>query len=399
MAFVRARHKWMRLLSQTPSKQPRFGGVFCALWLVRAIVSGACKDVEHRAGQGSEKGKVMSTVIKQGLTNHVTLVLDRSGSMAGKERAVIKAVDAQITSLAEMSKKMDQETRVTVVIFDEVVDVLVYDKDVLRLPSIAEYYEPRGMTALVDATMRSIEDLEKIPELYSDHAYLLFVVTDGAENRSQNTPSSLSRKVQGLNDNWTVAALVPDMRGEQYAIKCGFPPGNILQWDTTTTAGFERAASQIQQATSTFMQNRATGLRGSRSVFSTGSEAVNTQSVQALTPLSPANYQLIHVSNDSVMRHKEIKQWVEKEAGHSYVTGSAFYELTKSEKIQPHKKICVMEKKTKKVYSGTEARDLIGLPQMEVRVRPDFNKDYSIFVQSTSTNRHLVGNTTLLLMV
>lgn len=341
----------------------------------------------------------MSTLISQGLTNHVTLVLDRSGSMAGKEKAVIKAVDAQIASLAEMSTKMDQETRVTVVIFDEVVDVLVYDKDVLRLPSIAEYYKPRGMTALVDATLKSIEDLEKIPELYSDHAYLLFVVTDGAENRSGSTPSALSRKVQSLKDNWTVAALVPDMMGEQYAMKCGFPPGNILQWDTTTAAGFERAADQIKAATSTFMQNRATGLRGSRSVFSTGAEAVNTQSVQSLVPLDTSSYQLIHVSNDSVMRNKEIKKWVEQEAGHRYVTGSAFYELTKSEKIQPHKKIAVMEKKTKKVYSGREARDLIGLPQMEVRVRPDFNPDYSIFVQSTSTNRHLVGNTTLLLMV
>lgn len=151
----------------------------------------------------------MSTLIKQGLTNHVTLVLDRSGSMMGREQAVIEAVDAQITSLAEMSVKMDQETRVTVVIFDDEVDVLVYDKDVLRLPSIAEYYKPRGMTALVDATLRSIEDLEKIPELYSDHAFLLFVVTDGAENRSRSTPSALSRKVQTLKENWTVAALVP----------------------------------------------------------------------------------------------------------------------------------------------------------------------------------------------
>lgn len=401
MAFVRARHKWMRLLSQTPSKQPRFGGVFCALWLVRAIVSGACKDVEHRAGQGSEKGKVMSTVIKQGLTNHVTLVLDRSGSMAGKERAVIKAVDAQITSLAEMSKKMDQETRVTVVIFDEVVDVLVYDKDVLRLPSISEYYEPRGMTALVDATLKSIEDLKKIPELYSDHAYLLFVVTDGAENRSQNTPSALSRTVQGLKDNWTVAALVPDMRGEQYAIKCGFPPGNILQWDTTSAAGFDKAASHIQQATSTFMQNRAAGVRSSRSVFSTDASTVNSATIQqaGLTPLDTNSYHLVHVTNDSVMRNLKIKDWVEKEAGHRYVIGNAYYELTKTEKIQPQKRIAVLNKKTQRIYAGQEARDLIGLPSMEVRVKPDFNPEFSIFVQSTSTNRHLVGNTKILLMV
>lgn len=338
------------------------------------------------------------TVIKQGLTNHVTLVLDRSGSMRGREQAVIRAVDAQIASLAEMSQKMDQETRVTVVIFDDVVEVLVYDKDVLRLPSIAEHYKPRGMTALVDATLKSIEDLEKLPELYSDHAFLLFVVTDGAENRSQNTPSALARKVRTLGENWTVAALVPDMQGEQYALKCGFPGGNILQWDATTTAGFERAASRIKVATDNFMQSRASGVRGTRSVFSTGSEAVNAQSVKStLVPLPTESYQILHVSNDSVMRNKEIKMWVEQEAGHRYTTGRAFYELTKSEKIQPQKRIMVMEKKTKKMYGGQQARDLLGLPDIEVRVKPDFNPEYSVFVQSTSVNRHLVGNTKLIL--
>ena len=343
----------------------------------------------------------MSTVIKQGLTNHVTLILDRSGSMHGKERAVIQAMDAQIASLAEMSQKMDQETRVTVVIFDHEVDVLVYDKDVLRLPSIAKYYQTRrGMTSLLDATMQSIEDLQKIPELYSDHAYFLVVITDGEENKSTaTTPSMLQQKMRSLGDNWTLSALVPDMLGEKNALKYGFPPGNILQWDTTTTAGFEQAASRIQTATSNFMTARASGVRGSRSVFSTGADAVNASSVkQTLKPLGTGSYQLIHVSNDSVMRNKEIRAWVEQEAGHRYTTGQAFYQLTKSEKIQPQKKVCVLEKKTKKVYGGDAARDLIGLPDHETRVRPDFNPDYTVFVQSTSTNRHLVGNTTLLLM-
>lgn len=342
----------------------------------------------------------MGTVIKQGLTNHVTLVLDRSGSMQSHKNAVIRAVDAQIASLAEMSVKMDQETRVTVVIFDDVVDVLVYDKDVLRLPSIKEYYQPRNMTALVDATLRSIDDLEKIPELYSDHAYLLFVLTDGAENASGNTPSTLAARVRGLRDNWTVAALVPDMRGEQYAKQCGFPPGNILQWDVSSAAGFQQAADTISRATETFMANRAAGVRGSTSVFSTSAEAVNAKTIQqaGLDAVSPSLFQIVHVTNDAAMRNPAIKDWVTHEAGHHYRTGMAFYELTKSEKIQPGKAVMVMEKKTKKVYGGQAARNLLGLPDMEVRVRPDFNADYKIFVQSTSVNRKLVGNTSILLM-
>ena len=346
----------------------------------------------------------MSTIIKQGLTNHVTLVLDRSGSMSGKEQAVIKAVDAQISSLADMSQKMDQETRVTVVIFDDVVEVLVYDKDVLRLPSIKEYYKPRGATALVDATLKSIEDLEKIPELYSDHAYLMFVVTDGVENRSRNTPSMLERKIRTLGDNWTVAALVPDMRGEQYALKCGFPGGNILQWDTTTTAGFEQAASKIKAATSSFMQSRAAGVRGSRSVFVGGQLDATSVKMSNLKPLPTSDYQLVPVvrTNDTFTHPKngpvvEIKKFVDH-AYPPYRVGRTYYQLVKSEKVQGNKQVAVRDKKTSKVYAGSDARKLIGLPDHDVTVRPGANPEYDLFIQSSSTNRHLPLGTKVLVL-
>lgn len=339
----------------------------------------------------------MGTIIKQGMTNHVTLVIDRSGSMHGLERAVISAVDAQVKSLAELSEKMDQETRVTIVIFDDVVDVLVYDKDVLRLPSIEEYYKPRARTALVDATLQAIEDLKKIPELYSDHAYILFALTDGQENASRNTPSTLSRTVAQLPDNWTVAALVPDLRGEDYAKRCGFPAGNILQWDTTSEAGFRKAADSIQTATETFMRNRAAGVRGSTSVFSTGADAVNAQTVSSLTPLSPTSYHLVHVTADSAVKYPKSRDWVEQEAGLKFSLGCLHYELTKTETIQRTKSVLVLEKETGRVYGGSEARALIGLPDMDVRVKPDANPKFSVFVQSTSTNRKLVPNTKVLL--
>ena len=80
-------------------------------------------------------------------------------------------------------------------------------------------------------------------------------------------------------------------------------------------------------------------------------------------------------------------------------TGGAFYQLSKSEKIQARKQIAVLEKKTDRVYTGPEARALLGLPDNEVRVKPDHNDNFTIFVQSTSVNRKLVPNTRLLLML
>lgn len=340
----------------------------------------------------------MKTVLKQGLTNHVAIVMDASDSMSIHHNAVIQAVDEQIAQLARLSKEMDQDTRVTVVIFSSTAKVLIYDKDVLRLPSIREYYHPNGMTALVDATLLALDDLSELPEKYTDHAYFCIVLTDGQENASKNRPSVLAQRVSQLADNWTLAALVPNMRGEDYAQRCGFPPGNIAVWDRRTAAGFDQAASSIRQATENFMTNRAAGIRSSRSVFSTGSDVVNAASVRqaGLTPLPRNNYQIVSVPDD-VKARPEIRPFVQ-EYGYTFRTGNAFYELMKTETIQASKSIAVLEKKTKQVYTGPEARGLIGLPDMDVRVKPDYNTDYTIFVQSTSVNRKLMPGTQLLIM-
>ena len=64
-------------------------------------------------------------------------------------------------------------------------------------------------------------------------------------------------------------------------------------------------------------------------------------------------------------RDAAITEWV-IECGHAYRTGGAFYQLSKSEKIQARKQIAVLEKKTDRVYTGPEARALLGLPDTEV---------------------------------
>jgi hypothetical protein len=41
------------------------------------------------------------------------------------------------------------------------------------------------------------------------------------------------------------------------------------------------------------------------------------------------------------------------------------------------------------VFVGDGARQLLGLPDHIVSVKPDMNPDYTIFIQSNSVNRHL----------
>ncbi|MFE2141060.1 vWA domain-containing protein [Streptomyces sp. NPDC059456] len=341
----------------------------------------------------------------QNYINHVALVLDASSSMSHLNRKVVEVADQQIAYLARRSQELDQETRVTVYVFADKVECVIYDKDVLRMPSLKQMYRVGGMTALLAATLKSQRELAQTAQLYGDHSFLTFVLTDGQENASHrctDAPSgnprelvqAVSQLIATQQDNWTLAVLVPDQMGKREAMQCGFPKDNIAIWDATSTQGLEDAGEVIKQATEKFMVGRSQGIRGSRAVFSMGADTVNKDTIEAagLTPVDPSEYQLIPVARDA-----GIREWV-VESGNTYRTGCAFYQLSKSEKVQARKQIAVLEKKTDRVYTGPEARALLGLPDVEVRVKPDHNDDFTIFVQSTSVNRKLVPNTRLLLM-
>ncbi|MFF8382185.1 vWA domain-containing protein [Streptomyces kanasensis] len=342
----------------------------------------------------------------QNYINHVALVLDASSSMSRLSHKVVEVADQQIAYLARRSRELDQETRVTVYVFADKVECVIYDKDVLRMPSLKQLYRVGGMTALLAAALKSQRELAQTAQLYGDHSFLTFVLTDGQENASHRCPdsptkdprelvSAVSEMIETQGVNWTLAVLVPDQMGKREAMQCGFPKDNIAIWDATSTQGLEEAGQVIQQATEKFMVGRTKGIRGSRAVFSTGAEAVNKETIKAagLTPAKPSAYRLIPVTRDAAIR-----DWV-VESGHTYHTGGAFYQLSKSEKIQARKQIAVLEKKTDRVYTGDEARSLLRLPDVEVRIKPDHNDDFTIFVQSTSVNRKLVPNTRLLLML
>ncbi|WP_330300212.1 vWA domain-containing protein [Streptomyces sp. NBC_00503] len=342
----------------------------------------------------------------QNFINHVALVLDASSSMSHLSGKVVEVADQQISYLARRSQELDQETRVTVYVFADKVSCVIYDKDVLRMPSLKQMYRVGGMTALLAATLKSQRELAQTAQLYGDHSFLTFVLTDGQENASHRCPDAptrdprelvqaVAKMVETQEDNWTLAVLVPDQMGKREAMQCGFPKNNIAMWDATSTQGLEEAGQVIQEATEKFMVGRTKGIRGSRAVFSTGAETVNKDTIKAagLTPANPSEYQLIPVAREAAIR-----DWV-VESGHNYRTGCAFYQLSKSEKIQARKQIAVLEKKTDRVYTGPEARAVLGLPDAEVRIKPDHNDDFTIFVQSTSVNRKLVPNTRLLFMV
>jgi hypothetical protein len=374
---------------------------------------------------------------EQGYVHHVAVVLDESWSMNHIKHDLIKAVDRTVETLARDSKEWEHETRVTIYTFnsegvgsphghpDGNVRCQHYDKDVLRLPSIADRYKPAGGTPLIDATLKAIDDLAQTPELYGDHAFLVYVLTDGDENTSKVATTAagkaraLTSRIERLPDNWTIACFVPNFQSAQRARNYGYP--NVAEWDATTAHGVEEVGEVIQRTTRTWMENRAKGTRSAgRSLFVGGQVDAAAIKAAKLTPLSASEYAIVPVTplnglvqekpdpalkkppagqpdTRPLVPYMEIEPFISR-AHPPFRVGKAYYELVKSETIKGNKQLAILEKKTGKVYLGDGVRQMLGLPEENKTVKPDFNKEYTIYVQSTSLNRHLYLHSSVMVL-
>ncbi|MEU6283301.1 vWA domain-containing protein [Streptomyces sp. NPDC047028] len=357
--------------------------------------------------------------LKKHFVNHVALVIDKSGSMRGHSEQLIRVVDEFVKGLAEESDRLGHETRISLYAFDHLVENLVWDMDVKHLPSMRGLYTvENGATALIQASVKALDDLGHIWEEYGEHSFLQVVVTDGEENasgadrtgsRHDHRPDGravldewrgrIADKLNSLPDHWTSAIMVPNSLAKRTAQQYGFPTGNISIWDADSAQGVEEAIGAVKSAATRFLRDREQGVRGTRNLFAMGQDLSTADVKSSLRALDPGNYVLIPVDQQT-----PIRDFVTS-AGHPYKTGCAYYELSKREKIQANKKIAVAEKDatsgrmTGRVFTGPAARRLLGLPETEVTVTPGSNAEYTVFVQSTSVNRKLLPGTRLLVLL
>ena len=331
------------------------------------------------------------------LVNHVGIIVDASSSMYSHTSSVIKVFDNQIAYLSRKSQEMGQETRVSVYMFADKVSNLVFDMDVMRLPSLRDFYLANGNTALIDGILTPIKDLQQTPQFYGDHAFLLYVITDGEENCSAAKKGQLQSTLEALPDNWTLVVYVPNGDAVRECKNLGISPDNIDKWDTTSSRGLEEVGKNIRNSTDIYFEARSKGIRGSKSLLTLDLSHLNKVHIQNnLVEVDPSTYLILRTPAYVKGTKITIKPLVEACVSKPYRLGCAYYQLTKRETIQPQKIICIKNKKNGKVYSGSQARKLIGLPSYKIQVDPAFNDEYDIFIQSTSTNRVLMPNTEVL---
>lgn len=323
---------------------------------------------------------------------YVVLVRDHSASMHAYREAALKDYNTTIAALKSAAAENDIDTIMTVIAARQKGDVktIITNSSVSAVKALTNYDASGGDTPLLDAVHQAIVELQRVPDLTSpDVSFLVMVTTDGNENSSErSTASGLGRKIAELQatDRWTFTFRTP-RGGRNYLSRFSIPGGNVEEWEQSEM-GFERATVATASAIGNFYKKRSLGIRGSSTFYADASTVSKSDVKKTMTDIS-GSVRILQVKNRT-----QIQSFMEDQLRHPYLPGTAFYELTKPEKVvQAHKGIIVRHKYDGTVYAGQAARDLLGLPNRNIGLKPGDHGDWDIFIQSTSNNRILLPGT------
>lgn len=325
----------------------------------------------------------------------VAILLDSSSSMYRLKKEAISSFNSMLNTIKVRSAEENQETLLALLTFADSVRVVVQPTDVSRVKAITDAnYEPHGNTAMFDCVGKAVKLLSQ-ESTRADDSFLILCITDGEENASlaynKRTINQLIQEMEAT-DRWTFAFQVPKGYGPALVRGFNISPDNVREWETSAR-GLEEAAIQSNTGLSNYFTARTAGQGSTKKFYmTTDLSQVSTATVARTLQDLSHEFKLLEVRAEA-----KIKEFVEEKMQRPYKTGTAFYLLMKSEKIQPQKEVLLMEKGKSAVYGGAHARELIGLPHgQHANVKPGNHSNYDIFVQSTSTNRILPRGTKVL---
>jgi Mg-chelatase subunit ChlD len=116
----------------------------------------------------------------------ITILLDRSGSMGAIKTATIEAVNSFLND----QKKDELKSLVSLIQFDDIYETVYTGENIDDVQYLStESFQPRGLTALLDAIGISIVKIKKrikqLPKKERPENVIVAIITDGMENASK----------------------------------------------------------------------------------------------------------------------------------------------------------------------------------------------------------------------
>ena len=197
------------------------------------------------------------------LNTYVAIVLDKSGSMASTKDQTIQGYNEQVQQIRKNAK--DQKTFVSLVTFSSDVYEHLWNEPAEQLQEAsAEDYIPDGTTAMRDAIGYTVQKLTKTAEKDANNAFLVIIISDGAENSSQHvTKPALKELVEGrqAQGNWTFTYMgCSEDEVRRVAQETALPIANMAVWENRTVKGTKRAMHRNAENVGKYLRARsATG--------------------------------------------------------------------------------------------------------------------------------------------
>lgn len=191
----------------------------------------------------------------------ITLVVDRSGSMVSMRSEAQNGINQFIKE----QKKAVGKANLTLVQFDTEYEFVHRGKDIQK---VGKYkLMPRGMTALLDAMGRAIEEtgsrLRDMPKDKRPGTVVFVVVTDGCENSSREyTKETIKQMVEHQRNvyNWQFLFLGADLDTFADALSYGFTWDTVAIYDAAQVGtAYTLTSSKIAETRSLAYYNGEAG--------------------------------------------------------------------------------------------------------------------------------------------
>jgi Mg-chelatase subunit ChlD len=184
-------------------------------------------------------------------STHITLVVDRSGSMDRIDRDM----ESQIESFLREQRQMGGECHLTVVLFNNTIEVLHDNIDIARVSHVA--IRPHGGTALNDATVYGIKHTDRSKA----EKKIVVIVTDGEENASREYTALRVREEIEKRSDWAFMFFGTETAFRQ-ARDYGVSSQNVMSYQTNAV-GVMSAGGVLRSATSNYRK----GLASNQALF------------------------------------------------------------------------------------------------------------------------------------